>query len=77
MPIIAGLVECIHQPGFQARGVFDRQPQGLGDLIGGLEADAINIAPQAVRVGLDHFERLFTVLLVDFDRQVGADPIAV
>ena len=54
-----------------------RQAEGLGDAVGGFEAHAVNIPRQAVGVAAHHAEGLVAVLLVDLDRQVGADAVAV
>ncbi len=77
MPILDQLLQRKHQAGFDARGVIGSQPQRLGDAVSGFETHPEDIPRQAVRIGLHHMHGLVAVLLVDLDRQVGADPIRV
>src|ERR1022692_1327907 len=49
----------------------------LGDLVGGLEADAVDVFGEHVRVVLDLPDRLIPVCLVDPHGLAGADSVAV
>jgi hypothetical protein len=49
----------------------------LGDLVGGLEADAVDVLCQAVWVGLDLLDRALAVGLVNPHRPAGADAVGV
>src|ERR1035441_482085 len=49
----------------------------LGDLVGGLEADAVDVLGQAVWVELDLLDRALAAGLVDAHRPAGADAVAV
>ena len=77
MPIVGGLVEHVHQAGFDARGVFGRKPQRLGDPVCGFETDAIDISCQAIGIGLHNVQGFIAILFINLDRQVGAHPMTV
>ena len=47
----------------------------LSNLVGGLEADAVDVLGQAVWVGLDLLNRALAVGLVDAHRPAGADAV--
>ncbi len=49
----------------------------LGNLVGGLEADAVNVLGQRIRVGLHLGNGILAVGLVDANRPAGADALAV
>ena len=48
-----------------------------GDRVGGLEADAGNVARQPVRIGLDRRDRLIAIGLEDPHRPRRTDAVAV
>ena len=57
------------------RGLLDAESGR--DLVGGAEADAADVACQAVRVFRDQLDSIRAVGLVDAHRPRGADPVAV
>jgi len=57
--------------------IVGRQAQRLGNLVGRLEADAVDVLHQLIGCGLDDRQRLIAILLVDLDRQMGGDAVAV
>ena len=59
----------------QDRGGGD--PEARGERVGGLEADAADVARQAVGILLDQRDRVGAVGLVDADRARGADAVRV
>ena len=84
--LIAGLVgvsrlvrlaEGVQHPGAGALGRVGGDAEVAGDAVGGLEADAVDVARQAVGVGAHPGDRLGAVELVDLDRVGGAHPVAL
>ena len=49
----------------------------MGDLIGGLKPDAVDVPGQPVRVGADLLDGIVAIGLVDAHRAARADPVAV
>jgi hypothetical protein len=77
MPLIRGLGERVGDAGAHAdqRGLLDAE---LGrDQIGGAEADAADVARQAIGVLRDQLDGVGTVGLVDAHRLRGANAVAV
>ena len=75
--VVGHLVEGVDDARFEAGGVFGGKPEGLGDFVGGFEADAEDVPCQTVGVGLDDLQGLGGVGFVDFDGEVGADAVPV
>src|SRR5450830_44710 len=77
MPIVHRFCQCIRDAGAHSDhgGLFDAKLHG--DSVGGLEANASNVARQAVRVFRHDLHGIRTVSLVDTDCSCRADPMAV
>jgi len=77
VPVVGGFVEGVdHAGGHAVRRVL-RQAQVAGNFVGSQEADAPDIAGQAVGVFLHLVDGLVAVGLVDLDRQAGGDTMAL
>ena len=76
VPVIGGLGERVLQPGFDPlRGVV-RDPDRLGDRVGGLKADPPHFRGQPVGLAAHHRDRVLAVALVDPHRQRRGYPDA-
>ena len=77
MPFPAGLKQGVVDASSQAdhRGRFDAQPGGDG--ISGAEADAADVARQAIGVLCHHLHGVIAVRLEDPHGTGGADAVAV
>jgi hypothetical protein len=77
MPLVHRLSERVGNAGAHAdrRGLFDAE---LGrDLVSGTEADATDVASQAIGIFLDALDGLGAIGLVDAHRARRADAVAV
>ena len=75
--LVGGLKEDVLEAGVDACGGIEREAEALGDLVGGLESDAADVAGEAVRIGADDLDGLVAVGLVDADGAGGGDAVAV
>src|ERR1700730_9452217 len=77
MPLVHGFCQCIRDARTHTDhgGLFDAELHGDG--IGGLEADASNVARQAVRVFRHDLHGVGTVGLIDAHRPRRADAVTV
>ena len=73
--LVGGLPQQVERGAHRALGGVGRDAELGGDLVGGLEADAVDLARQAVGVVLDHGDRGVAVALVDAHRQGGGDAV--
>ena len=77
VPVAGRLQQDMVQTGAGTDDRVVRDADLLRDLVGGLEADAVDVLGQAVWVGLDLLDRALAVGLVDAHRPAGADAVAV
>jgi hypothetical protein len=77
VPVVGQFRERVGHAGLHARRGVGRQPQVAGDLVGGLEAHAPDVAGHPVGILLHHLQRVVAVGLVDFDGQPGGDAVAL
>ena len=75
--LIGEVAQRVHHARGHARGRIVRQAQVVGDFVGGLEADAVNVVRQAIGIGLDEIDRGVAVLFVDLDGEAGVDAVAL
>ncbi len=73
--VVGGLPEQVERRAHHPLRRVGREAELRGDLVGGLEADAVDLAGQAVRVVLDDADRRVAVALVDPHRQGGGDRV--
>ena len=76
-PSSAAAPSACSTPAWSRSGASRRDPDGLGDLVGRLEADAPDLAGQAVRLLGDDRAAVVAELLVDPHRQRGRDAVAL
>ena len=76
MPVVGGFGEGVLQAGFDPLRAVVRDPDRLGDRVGGLEADAPHLRGQPVGLAAHHRDRIVGVCLVDPDRQRRRHPDA-
>src|SRR5690606_37909814 len=69
--VAGGLGQGVAQAGCDAFEDVGRDGDGLGDGVGGLEADPPHVVGQAVGLGADDFDAAFAVLLEDAHRDGG------
>ena len=77
MALVHRFGESIAHPGTDPHHRVPGDPDLRGDLVGGLEADAADVARQPIRVLADDRDRLGAVGLVDPHRPRGADAVSV
>ena len=77
MAVAGRLDQHMAQPGAGAEQRIHGDANLLGDLVGGFEADAVDVLCQAVWVGLDFVDCALDIGLVDAHRPAGADAVAV
>src|SRR5260370_37866352 len=72
MPLVAQFLQDVANGGAgpQRRGPIDSQP--LGQLLGGLEADAPNIRRESIGIGADELDSLVAIGFVDAHGSSGA-----
>ena len=75
--LVGQFLQDVLQAGLGAQFGLLADAQALGDLVGGLEADARDISGQPVWVLGDLLDRLVPVRLVDAKGPAGADAVAV
>ena len=75
--LIGEVAQRVDHAGRHARGRIVRQAQIVRDLVGGLEADAVDVLRQTIGIGLHQIDRGVAVLLVDFDGEAGVDAVAL
>src|SRR5262249_1754424 len=73
--LLAELLQDVAQRGAGAQRRAAVDAQALGELVGGVEAEAPDLARQPVRVLADALDRLLAVSLVDADRAGRADAV--
>ena len=75
MALAERILEHVAEAGAQAERRVRRDAEALGQLIGGLEADAADVARQPVRILADHLDRAFAVGLEDARGAQRAEPM--
>ncbi len=69
MPFFRHAVQRIGDAGLDASRIIVRQPQSARDLIGRLEANAVDILHQTIGCILYDSQRIVAILLINLDRQ--------
>ena len=77
VPLVHGLAEGVADPCPHPDGRRELYTELLGDGVGRAEANAADVARQAVRVLADHLDGVCPIGLVDAHRAGGSDPIGV
>ncbi len=77
MAVVGGLVERVGHAGGNALGRILGQTHGAGDLVGGEEADAVDIARQSVGILAHDVDGIVAVIFVDLGGQAGGDAVAL
>ncbi len=77
MPFAREFLKHMAHPGLRPHQGVARDAQALGDGVGGLEADAVDIEGQAVGVLAHLLDGLVAVGLVDAHGARGADPVGL
>jgi hypothetical protein len=74
VPLVGRLRQRVLEPGLHPVGAVVRDADGLGDAVGGEEADAPHVGGQPVGLVAHHRDRGVAVLLVDAHRDRGGHP---
>ena len=77
VPVVGGLGQRVLDAGLHPLRAVVRDPDRLGDRVGGLEPDPPHLGGQPVRLVAHHRDRRVAVLLVDPHRQRGGHPDAL
>src|ERR1035441_7428835 len=77
VPVAGRLQQDMVQTGAGPEDRVVRDADLLRDLVGGLEADAVDVLGQAIRVHLDLIDRALPIRLANPHRPAGADAVAV
>ena len=75
MALAQRLLEHVAEAGAQAERRIRRDAEALGQLVGGLEADAADVAREAIGVLADHLDRALAVGLEDARGAQRAEPV--
>ena len=75
MALAQRILEHVTEAGAQAKRRIRGNAEALGQLIGGLEPDAADVAREPVRILADHLDRAFAVSLEDACGAQRAEPV--